>query len=50
MHPNESGELSKEEQEELGRIAQLMSERAYLETLRISVSAARQGKPAFIQH
>jgi molecular chaperone HscB len=50
MHPNESGELSKEEQEELGRMAQLMSERAYLETLRISVSAARQGKPAFIQH
>src|ERR1019366_8308361 len=48
MHPNESGELSKEEQEELGRIAQLMSERACLETLRISVSAARQGKPAFI--
>jgi len=50
MHPNESGELSKQEQEELGRMAQLMSERAYLETLRISVSAARQGKPAFIQH
>ena len=50
MHPNEPNQLSKEEQDELGRMAQLVSERAYLETLRISVSAARQGKPAFIQH
>ncbi len=50
MHPNEPNDLSNEEREALGRMAQLMSERAYLETLRISVSAARQGKPAFIQH
>ncbi len=50
MHSNESNQLSKEEQDTLGRMAQLMSERAYLETLRISVQAARQGKPAFIQH
>jgi molecular chaperone HscB len=50
MHPMEPSELSNEERESLGRMAQLMSERAYLETLRISVNAARQGKPAFIQH
>jgi hypothetical protein len=31
-------------------MAQLLSERAYLETLRWSIRAAQQGKPAFIQH
>jgi molecular chaperone HscB len=50
MHSNDANELSAQERETLGRMAQLLSERAYLETLRISVSAARQGKPAFIQH
>lgn len=50
MHPSSPQDLSKEEQEELGRIAQLISERAYLETLRLSVNATRQGKPAFVQH
>jgi Fe-S protein assembly co-chaperone HscB len=50
MHPMEPNDLSKEEREALGRMAQLVSERAYLETLRISVQAAHQGKPAFIQH
>ncbi len=50
MHSNDASELSDTEKETLGRMAQLISERAYLETLRISVTAARQGKPAFIQH
>ena len=50
MHATRVEELSPKEKEELGRIAQLLGERAYLETLRISVNAARQGKPAFIQH
>jgi len=47
MHENE---LSSKEREQLGRMAQLLSERAYLETLRWSIRAAQQGKPAFIQH
>ncbi len=50
MHPNDPAMLNAKEKEELGRMAQLISERAYLETLRLSVNAARQGKPAFIQH
>jgi len=50
MHSNNPDELSADEKEELGRMAQLISERAYIETLRISVTAARQGKPAVIQH
>ena len=50
MHSNDAAQLSNSEKEELGRMAQLISERAYLETLRISVTAARHGKPAFIQH
>ncbi|HEY3876603.1 MAG TPA: Fe-S protein assembly co-chaperone HscB [Candidatus Kapabacteria bacterium] len=50
MHPVEAAQLSAKEKEELGRMAQLISERAYLETLRISVDATRHGKPAFIQH
>ncbi|MFI5201482.1 MAG: Fe-S protein assembly co-chaperone HscB [Candidatus Kapaibacterium sp.] len=50
MHTNDANELSDKEKEELGRMAQLISERAYIETLRISVTAVRQGKPAFIQH
>ena len=50
MHPMESAQLTAKEKEELGRMAQLISERAYLETLRLSVNATRQGKLAFIQH
>jgi molecular chaperone HscB len=50
MHPSEAAQLSAKEKEELGRMAQLISERAYLETLRLSVNATRQGKQAFIQH
>ncbi len=50
MHTGDPALLSAEEKETLGRMAQLLSERAYLETLRLSVSAARHGKPAFIQH
>ena len=47
MHSNQ---LSETEKEELGRMAQLISERAYIETLRISVTATRQGRPSLIQH
>jgi molecular chaperone HscB len=50
MHSNERDNLSAAERENLGRMAQLISERAYLETLHWSVQAAQQGKPAFIQH
>ena len=50
MHSGNRTELSAVEQEQLGRMAQLISERAYLETLHWSVQAAQQGKPAIIQH
>ncbi|HWF43372.1 MAG TPA: Fe-S protein assembly co-chaperone HscB [Candidatus Kapabacteria bacterium] len=50
MHSNNEQELSNPEREQLGRMSQLLAERAYLETLHWSVQAARQGKPAFIQH
>ena len=50
MHSDDAKGVSDTEKEELGRMAQLISERAYLETLRLSVNATRQGKPAFIQH
>ena len=50
MHSNERDTLSAGEREHLGRMAQLISERAYLETLHWSVHAAQQGRPAFIQH
>ncbi len=50
MHNTDASALTKPEAEHLGRMAQLLSERAYLETLHWSVQAAQQGKPAFIQH
>ena len=50
MHSVESSELKPMERELLGRMTQLLAERAYLETLHWSVQAAQQGKPAFIQH
>ncbi len=50
MHAAERTKLTAPEEEHLGRMAQLISERAYLETLHWSVQAAQEGKAAFIQH
>ncbi|MDP4200925.1 MAG: Fe-S protein assembly co-chaperone HscB [Bacteroidota bacterium] len=50
LHEQNGGPLSNADQELLGRMSQLLAERAYLETLHWSVQAAQQGKPAFIQH
>ena len=50
MHAAERTKLSPLEEEHLGRMAQLISERAYLETLHWSVQAAQEGKTAFMQH
>ncbi len=49
-HAENAQALSSEERAHLDRMARLLAERAYLETLHWSVQAAQQGKPAFIQH
>jgi Fe-S protein assembly co-chaperone HscB len=50
MHADSTDKLSDKEKELLGRMSQLLAERAYLETLHLSVKAAQHGRPAFIQH
>lgn len=50
MHADTTEKLSQQEKELLGRMSQILAERAYLETLHLSVKAAQHGRPAFIQH
>lgn len=50
MHADATDALAAKEKELLGRMSQILAERAYLETLHLSVKAAQHGRPAFIQH
>jgi molecular chaperone HscB len=50
MHPETESELSDVEREQLGRITQLLAERAYIDTLHKSIHAAKRGESAMIRH
>ena len=50
MHPQSESELSDVEREHLGRITQILAERAYIDTLHKSIHAAKRGESAMIRH
>lgn len=50
MHPASESELGDVEREQLGRITQLLAERAYIDTLHKSIHAAKRGDSAMIRH
>jgi molecular chaperone HscB len=50
MHPTTETELSDVEQSQLGRITQILAERAYIDTLHKSIHAAKRGESAMIRH